>query len=474
SYYGFRYALIEGIDPEGKNGSGRPVLQQVMSLHNRNSAPSNGSFSCSNPLFNRVDTLIRWAIKSNLQSVVTDCPHREKLSWLEQDHLMGESIHYNFDNRLLYRKLVQDMMDAQTGEGLVPDIAPAYTVFGGGFWDSPEWGSSAVILPWMLYRWYNDRSTMEEAFPMMKKYVDYLGTKADSGILGHGLGDWFDYGPKQPGEAQLTPKALTATAIYYYDAVLLGKMAAILGKEKEAAQYTQLAGSIRSAFNTRFFDWEKHVYATGSQTAMAMPLVVRLVEEQHRQAVVKSLTDSIKKQNYALTAGDIGFHYLVAALDQAGAPDVLFAMNNRDDVPGYGFQLRKGATALTESWPALENVSNNHLMLGHLMEWLYSGLAGISQQDSSVAYKHLRIRPQPVGDITSAQGSFHSPYGWVKTAWEMKGGRFTLRVSIPVNSRATVFLPVKKASALTENGKAIPPETVLERGSGEYVFEAVE
>ena len=153
---------------------------------------------------------------------------------------------------------------------------------------------------------------------------------------------------------------------------------------------------------------------------MAMPLCVGLVDEQDKNEVLQNLVDSIYAGNKALTAGDIGFHFLVKALDGGGASQLIYDMNNRDDVPGYGFQLKKGATALTESWSALENVSNNHLMLGHIMEWFYSGLAGIGQEENSIAFKHIKIRPQPVGDITYAKGSFHSPYGWVITDWKKK------------------------------------------------------
>ncbi|HWB25742.1 MAG TPA: family 78 glycoside hydrolase catalytic domain [Chitinophagaceae bacterium] len=200
TYYGFRYVQVEGAAPAGEAGAtNNPSIVQITSLHNRNSNPVNGTFECSNNLFNRIYTLINWAIKSNMQSVVTDCPHREKLSWLEQDYLMGASIHYNYDVYSLYRQLVFDLLDAQYPQGLIPDIAPEYVVFEGGFLDSPEWGSSGVILPWLLYSWYGDADILAKAYPMAKKYVDYLTGRSNNYILSYGLGDWFDYGPREPG-----------------------------------------------------------------------------------------------------------------------------------------------------------------------------------------------------------------------------------------------------------------------------------
>ncbi|MEP7111297.1 MAG: glycoside hydrolase family 78 protein [Ferruginibacter sp.] len=483
TYYGFRYVLVEGALPVDSAGNDLPKIISLVSLHNRNAAPATGSFQCSNPLFNQINELIRWAIKSNMQSVVTDCPHREKLSWLEQDHLMGNSIHYNFDVYHLFKKLVEDMMEAQLPGGMVPDIAPELVVFGGGFRDSPEWGSASVILPWLVYTLYGDEEIIEQAYPMMQKYVGYLKGKSRGNILSHGLGDWYDYGPKPPGEAQLTPKALTATAIYYYDVLLLQKMAAMLRRNDDEGQYSRLALEIKTAFNKKFFNPATKVYSTGSQTAMAMPLCFGLAAEADRKKVLENLVDSIYKNNKALTAGDVGFHFLVQALDEGGASQLLYDMNNRNDVAGYGYQIKKGATALTESWAALDEVSNNHLMLGHIMEWFYSGLAGIGQEKNSIGFNHIRIRPQPVGDIVSAKGSFQSPYGLIISDWEKRGDKFLLKLNIPVNSDAMVYLPANASSSIKERGISIKNKksiafienregaVILKVGSGNYIFE---
>ncbi|MEI7828836.1 MAG: family 78 glycoside hydrolase catalytic domain [Prolixibacteraceae bacterium] len=477
SYYGFRYVMLEGAVPENENDESiLPKVTRMDLLHTCNSSPKTGEFVCSNPLFNQIYTLIDWAVRSNLQSVVTDCPHREKLGWLEQTYLMGTSLHYNYDLYGLYRKSIRDMIDAQTEEGLVPDIAPEYTQFVGGFRDSPEWGSAAVILPWMLWEWYGDRSIIEEALPMMEKYVAYLGTKASGHILNHGLGDWFDYGPKAPGVAQLTPISLTATAIYYYDLQLLSKMMLLCEKSEEAEKINSLANQVKEAFNKLFFNSSKKVYSTGSQTAMSMPLCVGLVDDSNKKKVFRHLAKSIKRSGNALTAGDVGFHFLVKALEEGGGSEILFRMNSRNDLPGYGFQLRKGATALTESWPALEEVSNNHLMLGHLMEWFYTGLGGIKQEKGSVAFKNIIIRPEIVGDISHVSTSYRSAYGNIKSEWRKEKHSKMLNIEVPSNTEAIVYIPVKKETAVTENGKSVTLSKTVEGkyyikvGSGNYQF----
>ena len=208
-----------------------------------------GEFECSNPLFNRIRALVRWAQRSNMMSVMTDCPHREKLGWLEEDHLNGPSLRYEFDLAQLFTKLMNDMADSQRANGLVPDIAPEYVQFSGGFVDSPEWGSAYLLVPWQQYEFTGDRELLRRHYDGMKRYVAYLGSRATNHIVSHGLGDWYDIGPKPPGVAQLTPIALTATAFYYYDAAVLARTAAMLGNGKDAKQYAALAAEIRAAFN---------------------------------------------------------------------------------------------------------------------------------------------------------------------------------------------------------------------------------
>ncbi len=466
TYYGFRYVMVEGGAPASeKPGKYKPSIINMQLLHTCNSAPRVGEFSCSNELFNQINTLIDWAIRSNIQSVVTDCPHREKLGWLEQTYLMGASMFYNYNLYPLYRKAIRDMIDAQTAEGLVPDIAPEFVPFSGGFRDSPEWGSAGVILPFMLWQWYGDLSVVEEALPMMRKYVNYLDKKSDGHILDYGLGDWVDLGPKPLGEAQLTPKALTATAIYYYDIILLAKMLRATKNIDEATKLDDLANEVKKAFNAKFYNKKTKSYSTGSQTAIAMPLYVGLVDEKERKNVVKSLVESINDSKKALTAGDIGFHFLVKALEENGCSPLLFEMNFRNDVPGYGFQLKKGATALTESWPALENVSNNHLMLGHLMEWFYTGLGGIKQDEGGISFKNIVIRPEIVGDLTWVKSSYHSPYGLIKSDWKKEASALEMKIEIPANTSATIFFPTTQKGSITEDGKRI---TVQKNGDGKF------
>jgi alpha-L-rhamnosidase len=486
SYYGFRYLEVKNAVPgTDKNTNSAPVITSLEGLHVRNAAADAGTFTSSNDLFNKTDQLIDWSIKSNMVSVFTDCPHREKLGWLEQVHLMGSSLRYNYDVVTLFHKSLQDMRASQTSEGLVPEIAPEYVKFEWGgdmFRDSPEWGSSSIILPWYLYEWYGDKKSLVEYYPMMQKYINYLGTKSKNHILSQGLGDWYDLGPNPPGVSQLTPMGITGTAIYYYDLTIMERASRLIGKDAEANEYKDLASKVKIAFNTAFFDKETNQYGSGSQTANAMAVFMELVDPANKDAVVKNLIDDLKASKNSLTAGDIGFRYLLRVLENEGRSDVIFDMNSRSDVPGYGYQLAKGATALTESWAALPTVSNNHLMLGHLMEWFYSGVGGIRQEDNSIAFSNIRIYPEIVGDLTSASTSYESPYGLISTAWMKTADMFEIKVTVPVNTKATIYIPASKQQTIKEGNTPIEnnPQiqikgfekgrAMLQVGSGTYKF----
>lgn len=384
TYYGCRYVQVEGAVPAGyPNPYKQPVIEELQLLHTRNNSEAVGTFSCSNPLFNDIYSLIDWSVRSNLASVLTDCPHREKLGWLEVTHLMSSSIAYCYDIKQMYTQMIGNMKNSQLPNGLIPSTSPEYAAFPGDFQDSPEWGSAGVILPWFLYEWYGDVSVLADSYELMKKYTGYLTSRTQDHILYHGLGDWYDLGPHHPGYNQLTSRGLTPTAIYYQDLHIMAQTAQLLGYHEDAIYYRDLAEKVKQAFNSKFFNKEKGYYDTGSQTANAMPLYLGLAENTYKESILQQIIQDVRLQGNSITAGDIGLNYLLRVLESENASEVIFDMNNQTEKPGYGYQLKQGATSLTESWNALQTASHNHCMLGHLMDWFYSGLGGIKPDKKS-------------------------------------------------------------------------------------------
>jgi hypothetical protein len=466
TYYGFRYVQVEA--PAGV------TVERVEGQFLHAAVERVGSFSTSSTLVNSIHKLIDMSVLSNLHSVLTDCPHREKLGWLEVAHLMAPSIMANYDAASFYSKIADDMGQAQTADGLVPDIAPEYVVFSRGFRDSPEWGSAYIIAPWLAYQRYGDRRTLERHYSGMARYVQYLAGKAEGQIVSHGLGDWCDIGPGSPGVSQQTPAGVTGTAIYYWNLRILADVARLLGRREDAARHDELAQDVRTAFNRRFHRGAPAGYSSGSQTANAMLLVLGLAESAWRSQLIESLASDVRGRGNSVTSGDVGHRFLLRALAENGRSDVVFDMVSKTDTPGYGYQIKKGATALTEAWDANPKLSQNHCMLGHAEEWLYEFLGGIAPAPGAAGFDKIVFQPQPVAGIDWVETNYRSIRGDVACRWRKQGGQLRIEVRVPVNASAHVHVPANARAEVTDDGahflRVEPGRVVYETGSGTYRF----
>ena len=433
TYYGYRYIQVEGAVMKGdENPDGKPVIEDIQSCFVYNSAAKIGNFECSNPMFNRAYQIIDRAIRSNWQAVWTDCPHREKLGWLEQDWLNGEGLVYNYDCRSMIEQTMQNIADAQHANGAVPTTAPEYIYFKGKWLDpfaeSPEWGGALVALPFLYLQHYGNDRMVKKYAPQMFRYVDYLQSKDSCRILKQGLGDWYDYGKGRSGFSQNTPMPLVATAHYYLWVKLTQKAAAMSGKTAEANRYAILASEILQAFQKEFLHVEKAAsseksssdavekiyYGSGSQASNAIPLALDMVPSQYRKQVLQHLVDDIHAHHDRLTTGDVGNRYLFQALLENGYADLWYKMLAHDDVPGYGFQIKKGMTTLTEQWNPEMGASMNHFMMAHINNHFLPDIVGIRIEQG-----RLIIAPQPMGDLTWAKGSTRLSDGkQIAVAWK--------------------------------------------------------
>lgn len=469
SYYGFRYIQVEGAVMQGeKNPSRLPVVKKIQSCFIYNSARKVSTFETSNELFNATHRLIEKAVRSNMQAVFTDCPHREKLGWLEQIHLNGPGLLYNYDLRSYTLKVMQDIADAQMPNGAIPSIAPQYVVFGGpgmdDFLESPEWASTFIIFPFMYYNAYGDDSLIKKYYHRMRAYVDYLTSRADNHIVSFGLGDWYDYGDFKAGFSRNTPVPLVATAHYYMDLVYLVEAARMVGNMYDVDYYSELALQVNKAFNDKFLNRETAQYGTGSQCSNALPLFLMMTKSEMQtpgdlefdanlySKVVENLIDDVKAHGNRLTTGDVGNRYLFQTLARNGKNELLYDMFNHYETPGYGFQLKFGATTLTEQWDPRQGSSWNHFMMGQIDEWFFNSLAGIQFNASATGNEMIVIRPQVVGDLKHVKASTETPYGEVKVDWNRNGSAFTLNVTIPVNASAKVYLPGSHAAQEVGSG----------------------
>lgn len=427
-YHGFRYVQVTGLPAA-------PSTSTISALVLRAGNDRAGSFACSNELLNSIHRIIDRSIQGNMFGVLTDCPNREKLAWLEQVHLAFGAVSRNYDVAAYYRSLVQNMAEAQDPDGWIPTTAPEYHILPPRFRDDPNWGAAFIMAPWLMYETYGDADTMQLHFAGMQRYMSYLTSRADGHLLDYGLGDWG-------AVDKSTPTALTGTYAYHRLAATMARIADVLDAPDEGKRYLAMAGAIGRAFNDRFLDAERGSYGSGSQAGDALALDMGIVPAAAGTAVLDHLISNVRTAGNHLTTGEIPLPALFRVLAANDRNDVVYDIATQTTHPSYGHQVVQGATSLTEFWDSPTGFgSQNHFMLGAIDEWFTRDLAGIQQAPGSVAYKTLVIRPAVVGDLTSVSGSYDTPQGPVATRWRREDARFSLDVEIPVNAEATVHMP---------------------------------
>ncbi len=487
TYHGFRFVEMTGYP-------GKPELSSLEGQVVHDDLQTAGEFACSNPLLNRIYRNIVWGVSGNYRSIPTDCPQRdERQGWLGDRSAECKGETYLFDTAALYAKWLQDMADAQKPNGSVSDVCPAFWPI---YSDNVTWPSSTVIIPGALREQYADERIIATHYDSAKKWMDYMGGFIRDGIIARdSYGDWC-VPPEDPklihsnDPKRRTDKALLATAYFYHDAQLMARYATLLGKTEDARHFTELAEKLKAAFNAKFFRADTGQYDNGSQTSCVLPLAFGLVPDGERERVFRHLVSKITDETQDhIGTGLIGGQWLMRVLTAGGRADLAYTIASQKTYPSWGYMVEKGATTIWELWngdtadPAMN--SGNHVMLvGDLGIWLYESLAGIKPDPAQPAFKHILMRPEPVGDLQSVKATHHSPYGLIASDWQKQSGVFRWNITVPANTTATVYVPAKTAESVTESGKSVAralgvkllrlenDRAVLSVGAGTYRFES--
>jgi len=462
TYHGFRYVEMTGF-------SGTPTLANLEGIVVYTSCQKTGDFECSDAMLNRIHKTALWTATSNIHSIVTDCPAREKCGWLGD--IIAEMLIYNLDVPLLLTKFVEDIETGRRG-GIPYNIAPGRRLCG----QDPDWGSTFIQLPWYLYLYYGDTRVAYRHYEGMTVFMNHLQTTAKSYIIHTGIGDLFE-----PGSvfSKRTPVKLTSTAFFYFDAKLMSELAAVLEKTDDAESYGRLAEDIKSAFNKNFYNADNKTY--GSQTTDTLALYLELVPAADRNAVADSLVrDVVEKHETHHSTGHMGSRYIYGQLARYGYGHAVQQMLNQTTYPSIGELFKRGATTFWEYWgekhideTSRGTRSQNHPFQGGYDSWFFDGIAGISPDPDNPGFKNIIFRPQPIGNLTFARARYQSIHGTIESHWQIKSDNFHWSVSIPCNTTATVYIPTEDLQSVTESGqKATQAQTVkfLRIEAGKAVF----
>jgi alpha-L-rhamnosidase len=469
TWHAFRYVEVTGFP-------GKPSLDAIEGLRLNAAMDPVGTFACSNEMFNKIQENFLWTILSNVFSIQSDCPGRERFGYGGDIVSSSEAAMLNFDMSNFYVKAVRDLEDACRRNGGFTETSPFVDIDDqglGGRSGPIAWGTAHPMLVWQLYQYYGDRRILEEQYENVKKYVDLIKSRAKDHIIEVCISDHAGIAPK--------PVALTSTAFYYYNAKLCAEIAKTLGRTQDAARYDKLANVIMQAFNNKFLNPSSGVYDTGTQACQAFALYFNLAPAEQRDKVAQVLVrDIMEKNNGHLTTGIFGTKYMLDALTEVGKADVAYTIVNQRTFPGYGYMIENGATTIWESWDA--GGSHNHPMFGSVSEWFYRALGGINPAPDAVGFDKIIIRPQVVPDLTWAKATYRSVRGDITVNWKRESETLILDVTIPVNAAAIVYVPTTDAAGVTESGKkpdqanGIKPLrtegkwAVFEVGAGKYSF----
>ena len=484
TFQGFRYIAVDTWPGEISidNFEARAIYSDIRSA---------GKFNCSHPLLNQFFSNVLWSMKGNFVDIPTDCPQRdERLGWTGDAHVFLYAANYLMETAPFFKKWLRDLAVSQLPDGQVPHVVPD-VLFNISTKDklitgdagASGWADGAVGIPWFLYIFYGDRNILEEQYPSMKKWVDYIHKVAQDGTLfnvGFHFGDWVAIDAKEGSHFGATPNDLIATAFYAYSANLLAKTAAVLEKKEDAEKYTELYREIRKAFRNEFFTPNGRLVAR-TQTAHILSLAFDLTPCEYRMRTINTLVEIIAEHDNHLTTGFLGTPYICQVLTDNGYVDLAYELLLKEDYPSWLYQITKGATTVWEHWDGLKPDgtmwnpsmnSFNHYAYGAVCDWVFRSVGGLDTDHERVAFKRAIMRPLIASDAISwAETSYESVYGQFYIRWEKKEKEIQVNVSVPPNTTAILTLPLARAGLINGiNFIESSGGAVSELGSGLYTF----
>ncbi len=439
TFHGFRYAEVTGYP-------GEPALDAITGCILHSDIPRTGTFECSDPLVNKLVQNIDWGQRD------------ERLGWMGDAQIFVRTAAGNRDVAAFFEKWMDDVVDAQSPKGGFPDVAPRLVDLADG---APAWGDAGVIVPWTIYQMYGDTRILERHYDAMVRWMDYLDSANPDHLWTNrrvnDFGDWLSINDD-------TDKGVLATAYFAYDASLMAQIAAILGCDEDAARFITLFEDIKTGFNAAYVSADAEV-KSGTQTAYVLALRFGLLPEL-RPLAAEHLVRAIEAKNNHLSTGFVGVGYLCPVLTEAGYSDIAYELLLNTTFPSWGYSITQGATTIWERWDGWTEENGfhdvgmnsfNHYSLGSVGEWLQRCVAGIDLAPNAPGFAHIHIQPRPDRRLSFVRASFDSVRGRIESHWTLENDQFTLRVTVPANTTATVTLPNAETHEI---------------GSGDYEFTA--
>lgn len=457
TFFGFRYLRVRGIVDLEKAGFEAWVLSSV--------SDRTGFWETSDQKVNRLIENARWGQISNFIDLPTDCPQRdERMGWTGDAQIFCATACYHYDTAAFYAKYMKDMYleQCQIG-GSVPFVVPSPKVdlMPGARQSSGScaWSDAAVIIPWTLYLFYGDKMLLKREYPGMKACVDYIRTQETKDHLwnsGFHFADWLALDNSEPGPMGKTDPYYCASGYYYYSTLLTAKAAKALGYEADAVFYRELSEKIRISVQKKYFGLDG-LCLCDTQTADVLALEFGLCRDEDREKIAYHLHDKLEANGMHLDTGFIGTGYLCKSLAQAGRNEDAVSLLLQEDMPGWLYQVRMGATTIWERWDSIlpdghinpEGMNSlNHYANGSVCRWIYEELCGLSPLEPG--FRKALFCPKPDRRLEFVKGNYKSAAGTYECGWERRGDEYMCHIKVPFDCLAVVRIqghPVQEIEA---------------------------
>jgi alpha-L-rhamnosidase len=490
TYHGFQYVEVRGLKT-------KPSLDDLAGVVFNSDCPEVGSFTCSEPMLNRLAKNIVWSQRSNYMGVPTDCPQRnERCGYTGDAQFFMRAAVYNMDVSAFFSRWLVDVCeDAQMPSGHFADHAPT---FGPGDGPNIGWSDAGIICPFEIYRTYGDTRIIREHYAAMKRNLEWLARASkDYLFTGHvGNGDWLSTGGG-------VGKDVIGTAYSAFDFQLMAQMADAIGETGDAAAFRERSGRIAEAFVKAYVDKEGRIMGS-SQSGYAMAFTMGLVPDALKEKMTERFAEEVSRFDWHPRTGFIGTPRLLPGLHRAGRDDDAYKILLTKTAPSWLYPVSVGATTIWEQWVGWDGKnprggmnSLNHYSFGAVGEYMFGMIGGI--QPETPGYQRIRIQPVIREGLTWAKTSYDSIRGKIVSNWRLEEGNskletgssktgtrpLTMEVTIPANTTATVYVPAKEESGVTESGTPAAKAdgvkflrmddgaAVYEVGSGTYRFGSV-
>lgn len=492
TYHGFRYVKISGITREIN-------LQDYQAVVVGSRLEDGGFFRCSDGRMNQLQENIRRSQLSNMISIPTDCPQREKAGWTGDVQIYAATACYNQNMKEFFRRWLSDVRYEQTEKGQIPIIVPFVEGHKRQFPQavtSAGWGDVITVLPWVLYQYYGDKAVLEENYEAMERWLAYVRNTAKTenpselhGVTGarkehleyiwntnFHFGDWLtpsvsinmESGMMDMLQSALQTKEIVPTFFYAYSCSILSKVSKILGKDDKRAYYDGLFEKIKEAFQYEYVN-EDGTIKSDLQGIQVLALHMGLVDGKAKEQTEKKLVELIHANGDKLDTGFLSVPYLLDVLCDAGYKRLAYKILYQEECPSWLYEVKMGATSVWESWQAIlpdgkcTFVSLAHYAYGCVGNWIYRNIVGI--RCLVPGYKRVEIAPDFECGLESAEGGYHSIYGEIRCGWKKTGDKIVVEVAVPFNTEAQVFLRNAGIESVKKCGRDVTGEMKIEYGT---------